>query len=69
MLRPVVDPYEIGRVLGEGDVSPEAQAFVVLMHQAWVDWKRCERSAGVGGGANWGVMIGLVGVVLGSLLL
>ena len=34
-LRPVVNPYNVGQ---EGERSPEAQAFVLLMQAAWRDW-------------------------------
>jgi len=35
VLFPVVDPYHPGDPAGRGQISPEAQAFVVQMYQAW----------------------------------
>ena len=37
-LRPVVNPVSIGASMSGGG-SPEAQAFVVMMHSAWRDWR------------------------------
>jgi hypothetical protein len=39
VLSTVVNPYQVNIPFGPGRVSPEAQAFVIQMHQAWKDWK------------------------------
>jgi hypothetical protein len=44
ILFPVVDPYSFGVVATT--VSPEGQAFVVQMHQAWKDWKNSSNNYG-----------------------
>lgn len=67
-LRPVVNPVNIGQSMPNGG-SPEAQAFVIMMHSAWRDW----RWAGEKGksAANGLKAIGpfAVGATLGSILI
>ena len=75
MLFPVVDPYDVARPAANAAnavnasvmVSPEAQAFVVQMCQAWEDWRAAlgpGASTGGGGGGNHtdhtSVFVGLV---------
>ena len=68
----MVNPHAFGV---QGSESPEAQAFVVLMHAAWKDWVK-EGSKGASGagrvrmgldGAGW-VLVLAVGGVVGLLL-
>jgi len=68
----VVNPHAFGV---QGSESPEAQAFVVLMHAAWKEWVK-EGSRGASGagrvrmgldGVGW-VLVLAVGGVVGLLL-
>ncbi|KAJ2927950.1 hypothetical protein H1R20_g9152, partial [Candolleomyces eurysporus] len=73
-LRPVVNPTSVGESMGNGG-SPEAQAFVVMMHSAWRDWRWAgEKGKNAAVGSRAGVAIGNVllavsGAVLGAFLL
>ncbi|KAJ3504288.1 hypothetical protein NMY22_g17976 [Coprinellus aureogranulatus] len=72
-LRNVVDPVSIKERLGDGR-SPEAQAFVVMMHSAWRDWRwagekgKNAATRTVGASGVLGVLP-VVAVALGALLL
>ena len=44
VLFPVVDPYSVSGLAPT--VSPEGQAFLIQMHQAWKDWKKESKSGG-----------------------
>jgi rhamnogalacturonyl hydrolase YesR len=69
----VTDPYSFSR---QGDMSPEAQSFVVLAYEAYKDWETAGKQ-GAGGkdlgkdssaaklGAGW---LGLTGMVVGGLI-
>ncbi|KAL5480262.1 hypothetical protein ACEPAI_1532 [Sanghuangporus weigelae] len=72
-LTPVVNPHSFGQ---EGERSPEAQAFVVMMYAAWRDWVQ-EGAVGANGARRargdvprLGLMVGLVvlGVGVGGVV-
>ncbi|KAM0786979.1 hypothetical protein ACM66B_002397 [Microbotryomycetes sp. NB124-2] len=46
ILSPVVDPLNFGQRLSSGGISPEGQAFVLLMESAYRDWSRMSDQAG-----------------------
>ncbi|KAK4047085.1 hypothetical protein OIV83_005648 [Microbotryomycetes sp. JL201] len=46
VLSPVVDPLNFGQRLSSGGISPEGQAFVLLMESAYRDWSRMSNEAG-----------------------
>ncbi|KAL5500891.1 hypothetical protein ACEPAH_9278 [Sanghuangporus vaninii] len=62
-LTPVVNPHSFGQ---EGERSPEAQAFVVMMYAAWRDWVQ-DGAVGANGARRasgdvpgFGVMLGVI---------
>ncbi|KAF6753906.1 Six-hairpin glycosidase-like protein [Ephemerocybe angulata] len=69
-LRPVVDPMNTGN---QGQNSPEAQAFVVLLHSAWRDWRwageKGKNAAGRIAASYSTVLVSALSIAVGSLLL
>jgi hypothetical protein len=68
-LTPAVDPYDYGV---EGSDSPEAQAFMILMEAAYMDWAVVNVTLGTsksksGAMRSGGAGAGWVGWVLGLL--
>jgi hypothetical protein len=71
-LRPVVNPTSIKEKLDDGQ-SPEAQAFAVMMHSAWRDWRwageKGKNAADRALGSCAAVVIPSLAVILGSFLI
>jgi hypothetical protein len=71
-LRPVSNPTSKADVLANGE-SPEAQAFVLMMHAAWRDW-RDEGEIGMASGAaagltGWAIGGSVAGAIVALLVM
>jgi flagellar motor component MotA len=64
----VVNPYNVGQ---EGEHSPEAQAFQLLMQAAWRDWVAAGSKGLNGVGPTGGnvPVVGMMAAVLGIVLM